>query len=313
MVELVKAPWVKAVATPVIDVEAISDFIDEHGLVELSDDDHSPIGRMMRQMDGMIRPPASADLAEDHPLSFYSDIDMLEEFAGRFCYRAWGKGRSTEDYLGNIIAERHGSVLAHANVSFIITGVSRSLTHELIRHHVGTNPSQESQRYVTADGGELEIVGYRATRAVVPPLLLNKAQSLIATDDYPSIRAEGHAMLAEFREDFLRSLDAYNKWQRRMKAWDAGDGTLAKKRANEAARSLLPNATETRLVWTMNMRAARNIIEQRGNMHADLEIRRLAVALARELKAIAPITFADTEIFTASDGLEAVSNVHVKV
>jgi thymidylate synthase (FAD) len=315
MVDLVFEPWAKPIAAPVIDYPTLMAFIEDHGLLDLAADENTPIGRFVGQVEGMVKPETyDPDLCDDDPANYYQDADLLGEFAGRFCYRAWGKGRSTEDYIANVIRERHGSVLAHTNVSFIITGVSRALTHELIRHHVGTNPSQESQRYVTAEGGEIEIVGYRATRAVVPPLLLSFAKGQESCTNFEKLLA--HDLITEFRDDFVRQIEVYNKWQGRMKGWSQGaqsSATMAKKRANEAARAMLPNATETRLVWTMNLRAARNIIEQRGNIHADLEIRRLAVALARELKVVAPISFADTTIFIDEDGFESVKNEYVKV
>ena len=75
--------------------------------------------------------------------------EQLCEMAGRTCYMSFGKGRKTNaDYLGHIIGVGHGSVLEHATWNFLITGVSRSFTHELIRHRAGFGYSQLSQRYV---------------------------------------------------------------------------------------------------------------------------------------------------------------------
>jgi thymidylate synthase (FAD) len=289
-VELVTAPWVRAINPPKIDPSAIFAFVEAHGLGGLADDPSTPIGRICDAVDF----PADSNL---------TDADLLTEFAGRFCYRAWGKGRSTEDYIHNILAEGHGNVLAHATVSFIVTGVSRSLTHELIRHHVGTNPSQESQRYVTAEGGEIEIIGYRAVRAVVPPMIL----SLDGGHDRETLDL--------FRENYAEALENYHVWLDHIKrSLPAGmPATLRKKRANEAARCFLPNATETRLIWTMNLRAARNVIEQRGYEGSDLEIRRLAVAFTPELKRIAPNCFKDAEVYTAPDGFDAVRTEFRKV
>lgn len=293
MVELVTEPWVKIIAAPAVDVEVLDQFVVDHGLEDLANDDTTPIGN--------IRAAVLGDVCRSSDGETFTHADLLGEFAGRFCYRAWGAGRSTEAYIENILKEAHGNVLAHAHVSFIVAGVSRSLTHELIRHHVGTNPSQESQRYVTAEGGELEIAGYRAHRAVVPPAILT----------LPGMRTN----LKEFGQDYESALATYHRWLLRLKDGLPDDmpATLKKKRANEAARCFLPNAAETRLVWTMNLRAARNVIEQRGSEHADLEIRRLAVAFARELKRVAPLSFPDTEIYTADDGFEAVRNKHIKV
>jgi thymidylate synthase (FAD) len=118
-----------------------------------------------------------------------------------------------------------------------------------------------------------------------------------------------------FQTDFDRALAAYHDWLHKLKLAmpDGLAPTIKKKRAQEAARCFLPNAAETRLVWTMNMRSARNVIEQRGNEHADLEIRRLAVGFTHELKRVAPATFFDADIYTADDGFEAVRVKHSKV
>jgi len=89
-------------------------------------------------------------------------VDPLPELAGRFCYRAFNKGRDNEDYLKNILESGHGSVLEHVQLTFIIQGVSRTLTHELVRHRIGVAISQESQRYVDA----------KDINVVLPPLLL---------------------------------------------------------------------------------------------------------------------------------------------
>src|SRR5690242_1507768 len=79
-----------------------------------------------------------------------SDGERLAEFAGRLCYmsRANPAKRATREYLENIKKQGHGSVLEHANYSILLEGVSRSLTHELVRHRAGFAYSQLSQRYV---------------------------------------------------------------------------------------------------------------------------------------------------------------------
>src|SRR5215208_2055783 len=68
-----------------------------------------------------------------------TDGERLAEFAGRLCYMSQHNpaSRSTRDYLENIKKQGHGSVLEHANYSLLLEGVSRSLTHELIRHRAG--------------------------------------------------------------------------------------------------------------------------------------------------------------------------------
>ena len=83
--------------------------------------------------------------------------------------------------------------------------------------------------------------------------------------------------------------------------------------AREAARSLLPNATETKIVVSANVRAWRTMLELRCGEGAEQEIRRMAVAVLRALAAEAPRLFADFEVYRAADGAEAARVVYHKV
>src|ERR1700712_567319 len=93
-----------------------------------------------------------------------TDGEKLAEFAGRLCYMSQRNPakRATRDYLENIKKQGHGSVLEHANYSLLLEGVSRSLTHELVRHRAGFSFSQLSQRYVDESQAAF----------VVPPAML---------------------------------------------------------------------------------------------------------------------------------------------
>src|SRR2546422_11732832 len=90
----------------------------------------------------------------DHGVSWESDsevaAEVLTETAGRTCYMSFAKPRpgGNATYLKHIKEVGHGSVLEHAVWNFVITGVSRSLTHELVRHRAGFGYSQLSQRFV---------------------------------------------------------------------------------------------------------------------------------------------------------------------
>jgi len=83
--------------------------------------------------------------------------------------------------------------------------------------------------------------------------------------------------------------------------------------AREAARGVLPNSTETKIVVTANARAWRTILELRAGEGADLEIRRLAVTILRVFQSEAPGFFSDFEIYTAEDRREAARTDHHKV
>jgi thymidylate synthase (FAD) len=91
------------------------------------------------------------------------------------------------------------------------------------------------------------------------------------------------------------------------------DKVHRRKMAREAARGVLPNSTETKIVVTGNVRAWRTMLELRASEGAELEIRRLAVAALRSLAAEAPALFSDFEVYTASDRREAARALHHKV
>jgi len=214
----------------------------------------------------------------------------LVEFAGRACYQSWSKPNpktaTNAGYLRHIIDVGHFSVLEHASVSFYITGISRSCTHELIRHR-HFSYSQLSQRYVPEHDSQV----------VVPP----------GIQDDPELRqiltAAADASCATYTE-LLAKLEA---------RFAAGQPTgkmtaLRHKQARQAARAVLPNATETRIVVTGNYRAWRHFIAMRASEHADVEIRRLAIECLRQLVVVAPTVFDDFEVSTLADGTEVATS-----
>jgi len=206
-------------------------------------------------------------------------LERMAEFGGRHCYRSWDAGRTREDYIKNIIEMGHGSVLEHSSINLTIQGVSRSLTHELVRHRVGVAISQESQRYVPS----------KSMNFVVPPLLAHICGGAHAK----------HPLMVEFASQCEESRKNYqelhNDLARAMKENSPGvtSITTIRKRANEAARSHLPNAAETRLLWTPNLRLLRHFLWLRGGAGADLEIRRLACEILDIVQAYAPTAFYD--------------------
>jgi thymidylate synthase (FAD) len=211
-----------------------------------------------------------------------TDGERLAEFAGRLCYMSQHNpaGRSTREYLENIKKQGHGSVLEHANYSILIEGVSRSLTHELVRHRAGFAYSMLSQRYVDESDAAF----------VLPPAMVG--------DD---------ALTAAWREQIESAQTAYVRLVAELMeryGWVA-DKIHRRKMAREAARGVLPNSTETKIVVTGNARAWRTMLELRSSEAAELEIRRAAVAVLRVLVTEAPAFFSDFEIYEAADRREA--------
>ena len=195
----------------------------------------------------------------------------LAEFAGRACYQSWNKPNpataTNAGYLRHILEVGHLSVLEHGSVTFYLTGISRSLTHELIRHR-HFSYSQLSQRYVP-----------ERDAAMVEPAVIAEDPELHA-----QFLAAGDAALAAY-EGLLEGLE--------KKFADVENVTSRRKQARQAARAVLPNATETRIVVTGNYRAMRHFVAMRASEHADVEIRELAIAVLRELQRVAPSVFAD--------------------
>lgn len=201
--------------------------------------------------------------------------ELLLEAAGRSCYQSWSNpaGRTNHEYLVNIIRQGHGSVLEHANYSLYLRGISRALTHELVRHRAGCSYSQLSQRYV--DSSDIAFV--------VPPALMG-----------------ADSLLELWAEACRTSLDAY------VRLVDGLDERIPeRKRKRECARAVLPNCAETHIVMTANVRAWRHILALRGSEHADAEIRRLMVSVLEVLSRAVPL-FWDYVTEAGSDGVPVV-------
>jgi thymidylate synthase (FAD) len=244
----------------------------------------APLGVQLIARTEFVAPP-------DVPWSTDADGGpALVEFAGRACYQSWSKPNprtaTNAGYIRHIIDVGHFSVLEHASVSFYITGISRSCTHELIRHR-HFSYSQLSQRFVPEHDSEV----------VLPP----------GMEDDP-----------ELQQIFTEAVDAsratYTELLSRLEAKLIGDqagersAVLRRKQARQAARAVLPNATETRIVVTGNYRAWRHFIAMRASEHADVEIRRLAIECLRQLVTVAPQVFSDFEISTLADGSEVATS-----
>jgi thymidylate synthase (FAD) len=230
----------------------------------------------------------------DHGVSWQTDTEVagehLAETAGRICYMSFAKPRpgGNQAYLHHILEVGHGSVLEHAAWNFVFTGISRSLTHELVRHRAGWAFSQLSQRYVDESIAEY-----------VEPDIIAQNPELHAL----WLDAVGHAHQAYMK--LVEKLTEYYK--------EESDKTLRRKLARQAARSVLPNATETKIFVTANARALRHFIEMRGSRHAEVEIRKLAIKVLQIMQTEAPHLFRDYQLVPLPDGTFEAATPHRKV
>lgn len=272
MSDFITEPQVQLISRPVIDINGINSFLCAH-------DKSWP--EFFKKLDSNL------DLGD-------KDAEYIPEMAGRVCYMSFpkkdgeSKGRTHEEHVKHLIEVGHFSVIEHCNFSFQIWDVSRSLTHELVRHRHASY-SQLSQRYV--DSSDVHFV--------VPPALqeLEKA--------HPE-----HSVITNWKLHCLASRQLYEDLTESLSNLyeDITDKTEKRKRAREAARSVLPNATETKVFLTMNARALRHFLTLRASAMADREIRNLAVKMFKIMNQEFPLLLHGIELIDLPDGSQAVQN-----
>ncbi|MBA4063310.1 MAG: thymidylate synthase (FAD) [Isosphaera sp.] len=241
----------------------------------------------------------------NHGVSWESDsevaAEVLAESAGRLCYLSYARPRpgGNSAYLNHIKEVGHGSVLEHAVWNFVVTGISRSLTHEWVRHRSGWAYSQLSQRYVDESAAEY-----------VEPDVIAADPELHAV--WLEAVTNAHAAYVRLAEMLNAKLADPQAAAAAMLA-DGSDRTARRKAARQAARSVLPNATETKIFVTANARALRHFLEQRGSRHAEPEIRKLAGKLLDLLQKDSPNLFGDYTRVPLPDGTFELTTPYKKV
>ena len=189
-----------------------------------------------------------------------TDAETLTVFAGRSCYQSWNrpneKTREDKDYLRRTLFEQgHFSILEHASATFYLTGVSRALLAEITRHrHLSF--SVLSQRFVDESDANI----------VIPPAARGSEK-----------------LMWEFENAATGARHSYRELVEALL-----DSGLARKQAREAARAVLPNMVETRIVVTGNLRAWHEVIERRTAPDADAEFQEVAGMIREELQKLAP-------------------------
>ena len=188
--------------------------------------------------------------------------ETLMEFAGRQCYKSFHRPNpetaTTQAYLERTLFDQgHWSIAEHATITLHITGVSRAFLTELTRHrHLSF--SVQSQRFV--DESDCNVV--------MPPAIRD-------TDDRTRTK---------WRYDMVDAIETYANQVEAL-------GNLPRKQAREAARSVLPNAVETRMVVTANLRAWYNVIALRTAPGVDAEMVEVMTLVRDQLATIAPTIF----------------------
>ncbi len=182
----------------------------------------------------------------------------LIEFAGRVCYRSTDKQGRAPGFIAARIHEGHEDIIEHCSATFLIEGISRAASHQLVRHRLASY-SQESQRYTDLS----RIIQAEEDVVVTPPAI--------------TANPEAHARFEKAMHDLE---EAY----RELRALGI---------RKEDSRFLLPNAATTRLIVSMNFRAWRHFLWLRCDKAAQWEIRAVAFEVLRHLYPLSPAVFQD--------------------
>jgi thymidylate synthase (FAD) len=191
----------------------------------------------------------------------------LIEFAGRLCYLSFSNpaNRTHEDYLRNLLQKQHFSVIEHVSASFLVHNVSRSVSHEFVRHR-HFSFSQTSQRYVDPS----------KFRLVVPPAIRGDREL-----EWRLLEAWAEALVTAWR--ISESVKA--------EVPHGATPVARRKLVREAARAALPNCTSTSFVVTGNLRQWLHFLGLRCAPDADQEIREVALKIHTLLAALHPTIF----------------------
>jgi len=273
-----------AIDSDVLHTDAGTPYLQHAGVVMLAKPDVSTAGMrpFLEGFAGELNFPQYLDDPTDLP-----PAAKLSKIAGQTCYASFGPKRTYNSdaarYFANQRSGGHGSVLEHATFSFLCYGISRSNTHEIVRHRAGTAYSQLSQRFVSG----------KVLRFVERPEYRN----------HPSLHKRFEERIDRAAREYGEVADELLTLQ------DEGDALLSadaktdrRKRVQQTARSVLPNEAETILVMSANVRAWRHVIEMRTDEHAECEIRDLFFRIFLCLRMAEPILFDDYRVEAFGDG-----------
>ncbi|AMG59513.1 FAD-dependent thymidylate synthase [Pantoea vagans] len=233
---------VSCLSHPTFDVDTFIDFLESQGLT-------------------WVRSKSSTSAEE------------LVEASGRLCYMSFGRmiqsPRDNSQYILNLINQGHESVLEHINWTFLLTGVSRAFTHQLVRHRVGFAYSQLSQQYHDESDAEF----------VVPPEVAGDEELFLAWKTHVE-------SCVSFYKKSINNIFEKDK-----------NFNLSKKEKlralRTASRSILPNSTETKIIVTANARAIRHFLKMRGSIEGDHEMRMVSEKIYNIVSLDAPAVFQD--------------------
>lgn len=215
-------------------------------------------------------------------LSYTPDGEKLIASAAKLCYSQVGideieeslDDKKVESFLSLLMDLNHESPIEHVSFTFGVEGVSRTLTHQLVRHRIASY-SQQSQRYVKLDQFDY----------IVPPAIEKNER---AKEIFLNAMREDQIHYNEIVE--ILESQYYNKYIEEGTS-EKQARSKSEKRAIEDARYIFPNACETKIVFTMNTRSLLNFFRLRTCERAQWEIRDMAILMLKQVKEVYPILF----------------------
>ena len=215
-------------------------------------------------------------------LAHTPDPEKVVATAAKLCYSSSDIGslrdglteEKTAGFIEMLASIGHESVMEHVSFTFGIEGISRACSHQLVRHRIASY-SQKSQRYVNENGFEF----------ITPPEI----------EAVPEAKAEFDRVMEELTKSYEKIADLLTESHKARFIGEGADektaASKARKLANEDARFILPNACETKIVVTMNVRSLFNFFEHRCCNRAQWEIRAVATEMLRQCLEVAPHIF----------------------
>lgn len=208
-------------------------------------------------------------------LTHTPNIENVLASAGRLCYSKVGvsellEKHSKEDnekFVKMLADMGHHSPLEHVSFTFAVEGISRACSHQLVRHRLASY-SQQSQRYVELK----DTFEYITPNTIFKDVELNECYEMLMETIHNCYNVFAEELEAKYIEKGMNKRDA-------------------NKKAIEDARYILPNACETKMVFTMNVRTLLHFFEKRCCSRAQWEIRELANEMLRQCKEVSPILF----------------------
>lgn len=215
-------------------------------------------------------------------IAYTPDAEKVVASAAKLCYSAVGVDEiqknlteeNTEKFVNMLMDIGHESPIEHVSYTFVIEGISRVLTHQLVRHRLASY-SQQSQRYVKLEQFEYIIPPEIKKNDIAKKIFIEAMEN-----DQKYYNELVDVLVKEHIETFIKEGNSEKKAI-----------SLATKKAIEDARFVFPNACETKIVFTMNARSLMNFFKHRCCNRAQWEIREMATEVLRQVKEVSPLLF----------------------